>query len=168
MPKFDMVSAIEGRKRQLLVEELRKHPELTIGELNQLARGELGPELRSITIADLMGSGPVSGVSGAARQRGASGQPEARVPRPKPVNSSSSQNKPPRSEVVTRTAAGREAFDQRILEAIKAIGGPASATEIQRRVGGTNMQVRSGANRLIEAGHVTWTGKARGTRYYPA
>ncbi|MCY1061696.1 hypothetical protein [Nannocystis sp. SCPEA4] len=164
MPKFDFVSALEGRKRQLLVEELRKHHELTIGELNQLARGELGSVLRSITIAELMGSGPVSGVSGAAR--GAS--PEARIPRRNPVNSSSSQNKPSRNEVVTRTAAGREAFDKQILAAIHAIGGPANATEIQRRVGGTNMQVRSGVNRLIEAGHVTWTGKARGTRYYPA
>ncbi|MFZ6183866.1 hypothetical protein [Nannocystis pusilla] len=167
MPKLDIVSAIEGRKRQLLVEELRKHHELTIGEINQLARGELGPQLRSITIADLIGSGPESSVSGAARQGRASREPEARAPRPKAVKSPSSQNKPLR-EVVTRTAAGREAFDQRILEAIKAIGGPASATEIQRRVGGTNMQVRSGVNRLIEAGHVTWTGKARGTRYYPA
>lgn len=167
MPKLDIVSAIEGRKRQLLVEELRKRHELTIGEIHQLARGELGPELRSITIADLIGSGPASSVSGAARQGRASREPEARVPRPKPVTSPSSQNKPLR-EVVTRTAAGREAFDQRILEAIKAIGGPAGATEIQHRVGGTNMQVRSGVNRLIEAGHVTWTGKARGTRYYPA
>ncbi|WAS91813.1 hypothetical protein [Nannocystis punicea] len=166
MPKFDFVSAIEDRKRQLLVEELRKQHELTIGELNQLARGELGPVLRSITIAELMGSGPVPGVSGAAR--GASPRPEARVPRRNPSNSSSSQNKPLRNEVVTRTAAGREAFDKQILEVIEAIGGPASATEIQRRVGGTNMQVRSGVNRLIEAGHVTWTGKARGTRYYPA
>jgi hypothetical protein len=168
MPKFDIVSAIEGRKRQLLVEELRKHHGLTIGELNQLARGELGAELRSITLAELMGSGPVSGVSGAARQRGASGQSEIRGSRPKPVKSSSSLNTPLRNEVVTRTAVGREAFDKQILEAIKAIGGPASATQIQRRVGGTNMQVRSGVNRLIEAGHVTWTGKARGTRYYPA
>ncbi|MCY0986652.1 hypothetical protein OV203_05945 [Nannocystis sp. ILAH1] len=168
MPKFDVVSAIEGRKRQLLVEELRKRHELTIGELNQLARGELGPLLRSITIAELMGSAPVSSVSGAARRPAASGQPETRVPRRKPVDSPSSQNKPLRSEVVTRTAAGREAFDEQILAAIKAIGGPASATELQHRVGGTNMQIRSGVNRLIEAGHVTWTGKARGTRYYPA
>lgn len=53
-------------------------PKFDIGELNQLARGELGPELRSITIAELMGSGPVSGVLGAGRQRGASVQPKTR------------------------------------------------------------------------------------------
>jgi hypothetical protein len=32
-------------------------------------------------------------------------------------------------------------------------------------VGGTPLQARSGLARLIEAEKITWTGKARGTKY---
>jgi hypothetical protein len=55
VPKFDLVTALEGRKRELLIELLRQHPQLTLAELQQLTRGELGPLLRSISVADLQG-----------------------------------------------------------------------------------------------------------------
>jgi len=166
MPKFDLISAMEAQKRQLLIDLLRQHPELTLGELQELARGELGPTLRSITIGDLDSGGTAQGASSTpAPGRPRTGRPTGVTPdksarTPTPVAAS--------PEVNTRTAAGREAFDKKILEAVTAGGGPVSATQVQARVGGTNMQVRAGLNRLIEAGHLTWSGQARGTRYQVA
>jgi hypothetical protein len=180
MSKYDvsLVSAVEGRKRQILVDLLRQNSELTLGELHQLSKGELGKLLSSITVQELLHG------ESAAREAAGGGAKLLRPGRPgrKPVAKAPAESKPakeaaapaksgkgakaePAAEVNTRTPSGREAFDQSVFEALKAIGGPAGAGEIQRRVGGTNMQVRSAVNRLIEAGQVTWTGKARGTRY---
>ncbi len=67
--------------------------------------------------------------------------------------------------VDTRTPAGREAFDKAILEVVKGAPSPISAEEIRKVVGGTPLQARVALGRLIEGGHLTWTGQARGTRY---
>jgi hypothetical protein len=176
MSKYDvsLVSAVEGRKRQILVELLRQNSELTLGELHQLAKGELGKLLASITVHDLLH--PEGLREAAPKVLGRPGRPGrksvAKAPaEAKPTREAAAPAKAgkakaePLPEVNTRTPAGRAAFDKAVFEALKAIGGPAGAGEIQRRVGGTNMQVRSAVNRLIEAGQVTWTGKARGTRY---
>ena len=180
MSKYDvsLVSAVESRKRQICIDLLRQNPELTLGELHQLARGELGKLLSTITVDDLLHpdqtrevapARPLAAPGRPGRKPAARPQAEARPVR-EPAAPAARPAKPaPRAEagaeVNTRTPAGREAFDAAVFEALKAIGGPAGAGEIQRRVGGTNMQVRSAVNRLIEAGRVTWTGKARGTRY---
>lgn len=167
MSKLDLFSALEDRKRELLIDLLRQHPELTLGELQQLARGELGPMLRLITVADLRGSRlsknvpPTSAPRRAqASQAPASMAPVPSAPRPAAIGDAG------RPDLNTRTAAGREAFDLKILEAVTVTEGPVSATQVQARVGGTNTQVRAGLNRLIEAGKLTWSGQARGTRYH--
>lgn len=178
MSKYDvsLVSAVEGRKRQILVDLLRQNSELTLGELHQLSRGELGKLLSTITVQDLLqsGGGAREAAPAAASRPGRPGrkpvakapaEAKAKEPAAAPAKSGRGAKAEPAAEVNTRTPSGREAFDQGVFEALKAIGGPAGAGEIQRRVGGTNMQVRSAVNRLIEAGQVTWTGKARGTRY---
>ena len=178
MSKYDvsLVSAVEGRKRQILVDLLRQNSELTLGELHQLSRGELGKLLSSITVQDLLqsGGGAREAAPAAASRPGRPGrkpvakapaEAKAKEPAAAPAKSGRGAKAEPAAEVNTRTPSGREAFDQGVFEALKSIGGPAGAGEIQRRVGGTNMQVRSAVNRLIEAGQVTWTGKARGTRY---
>lgn len=184
MSKYDvsLVSAVEGRKRQILVELLRQNSELTLGELHQLSKGELGKLLASITVRDLLHpegvrETPAPKAAAAAAPAGRPGRPgrkpvakapaekATREPAAAPAKAAKAAKAEPAAEVNTRTPSGREAFDKGVLEVLKSIGGPAGAGEIQRRVGGTNMQVRSAVNRLIEAGQVTWTGKARGTRY---
>jgi hypothetical protein len=40
-----------------------------------------------------------------------------------------------------------------------------SAGDVRRQVGGTPLQARAALNRLIEAGKLNYTGRARGTRY---
>jgi predicted transcriptional regulator len=65
-----------------------------------------------------------------------------------------------------RTEAGREQFDQELLAALTAAGGDSvSASTLREAVGGDPNQIRTALNRLIEAGEVTFSGKARGTRY---
>lgn len=180
MSKYDvsLVSAVEGRKRQILVDLLRQNSELTLGELHQLSKGELGKLLSSITVQDLLNPegaarepaivAPRAGRPGRPGRKPAKAAAESRPAKETaaaPARAGKGAKAEPAAEVNTRTPTGREAFDNSVFEALKSIGGPAGAGEIQRRVGGTNMQVRSAVNRLIEAGQVTWTGKARGTRY---
>jgi DNA-binding GntR family transcriptional regulator len=69
------------------------------------------------------------------------------------------------SNVDTRSAAGREDFDERILAYLRTRGEYLPARDVQANVGGTPLQVRTALNRLIEQGFVTFTGRARGTRY---
>lgn len=187
MSKYDnsFVSAVEGRKRQICIELLRQNLDLTLAEIHQLAKGDLGKLLSTITVSDLLTTeqprrdvAPKAAPAKREAPRKVAKSPvEAKESKPpkerpaaeakpaKPAKAAPAEAAAPAAEVNTRTPAGRDAFDKAVFEAIKAIGAPAGAGELQKRVGGTNMQVRSACNRLIEAGQVTWTGKARGTRY---
>lgn len=163
MSKFDsFVAAFEDGKRQICLDLLRTYPQITVAEV-LTAGGDLGKLLGSLTVGEILGQEP-------RRSPPQPRTPPAARPVQGPVKPAAPQ-KPaaeaaegPR-EVNTRTPAGRAAFDIVVFEALKGIAGPAGAGELQKRVGGTNMQVRTAVNRLIEQGRVTWTGKARGTRY---
>lgn len=194
MSKSDssFLSALEGKKRQICIELLRQSPDMTLAELNQLSRGELGKLFATIAVSDLLNPEQQRDVTPAKaapapkqpkqKARGGRGggkvakSPAAEKPTARGADKGEKAAKPAKAEkpaeeaaaaeeVNTRTPAGREAFDKAVYDALKAIGGYAGAGEIQKRVGGTNMQVRSAVNRLIEAGQVNWTGQARGTRY---
>ena len=67
--------------------------------------------------------------------------------------------------VNTRTAEGRTEYDEALFQAVKEHGGPVGAGALIAKVGGTSLQARAGLARLIEAGRITWSGKARGTKY---
>ena len=67
--------------------------------------------------------------------------------------------------VNTRTAEGRAEYDEALFQAVQDNGGPAGAGSIIARAGGSSLQARAGLARLIEAGRITWSGKARGTKY---
>lgn len=68
-------------------------------------------------------------------------------------------------KVDTRTAGGREAYQEAVLGVLVASGKPTAAAFIRRKAGGTPLQARAALNRLIEGGKVTFSGKARATRY---
>jgi hypothetical protein len=66
----------------------------------------------------------------------------------------------------TRTAAGREAYDARVLAFFTSRRGDVILSErAHTDVGGSRDQFRKSCNRLIEAGSLVKFGKARGTRY---
>ena len=72
---------------------------------------------------------------------------------------------PATSEVDTRSAAGRKAFEASVYRAVADAPGKISASQIRDQLGGTALQIRAALNRLIEDGRVNYEGKARGTRY---
>lgn len=69
------------------------------------------------------------------------------------------------SKVDTRTAEGRDAYDEAVLGVIKNADHPISANEIRAEVGGTPIQLRAAVKRLEESRQIKTRGKARGTRY---
>lgn len=141
----DLSTEIASSVRDAMIHAILNNPKATIADLLDLARGESAPMLREITLGQLAAGG------GKQRHKAAKGQ-----------------NKPQkkRESVNTRTAAGRAAFEEAILEALAQLGGgPVSGADVKAKVGGTSLQVRTAMNRLIEDEKVTFEGKARGTRY---
>ena len=65
-----------------------------------------------------------------------------------------------------RSPEGRAALSAAVLEALSDLGGKEVAAQaIRKKLGATPAQIRTTLNRHIEAGAVTFSGKARGTRY---
>ncbi len=152
MSKYESAirTAIDAQERQVCLDLLRNSPALTLGEIHKLSRGSIGRHFSSITVGELLG-GPV--------QQDAEALPKSGAPAEDGVAPAT---------VNTRTAAGRQAYDNAMLEALKAEEAPVSAAQLIAKVGGTKLQARMALNRLIDAKKVVWTGKARGTKYSAA
>lgn len=172
MSRFETTfrNAVANAERDVLVEQIRGNPQMSLSELGKLTTGELGPLLRNLTVGDLLRSGAAASVAAPTRPRGAGKRSRGGAKAPKEAKeakeSAPKAAKAAKAGVVdTRSAAGRERFDQTVLAAIKAAASPISAEELRGQIGGTPLQARSALARLINAGKVTWEGKARGTRY---
>ena len=192
MSKFESTfkSAIAENERRVLIDSLRSSPELSLGEIARLSKGDLGRLFNGITIADLMGgrSAGASGASATSATSAASGASSSgavparrgRPPRSESVASgdssagkaskiasdSAKQRRAGKAKVVhTRTAEGRAEYDENLFQAVQEHQGPIGAGAIIARAGGSSLQARAGLARLIEAGRITWSGKARGTKY---
>ena len=194
MSRFETTfrNAIANAERDVLVDQIRANPQMSLNELGKLATGELGKLLNLITVADLIGGGSAAGAS-AGRKAGGGQQEKAESGR----KAGGKQEKAAQAEggrkaaqaeggrkaaqaeggrkaraaqveVDTRTAEGRAAYDEAVLTALRAATGPQSASELTAVAGGSPLQIRTALARLIEAGSVSWSGRARGTRYTPA
>jgi len=121
--------------------------------------------LGEITLGDLVGGGSSKSAKANAPTQGkkssaVAAKPAAAAPTPAAKRGKSQE------EWNTRTNEGRAMMDRAVLEAIVALGSVAVSSEMVRaRIGGTPAQVRESLNRHIEAGDVSFSGKARGTRY---
>jgi len=176
MSRFETTfrNAVANAEREVLVEQIRANPQMSLQELGKLGTGQLGALLNAITLGDLIGGrAPRSGDAGAgggARRKGAQARkagpaaPEA----PRKARAEGGARKAAAVEVDTRTAEGRAAYDAAVLEALKGMTKPASASNLTAVAGGSPLQIRTALARLIEAGSVHWSGRARGTRYTPA
>jgi predicted ArsR family transcriptional regulator len=135
--------AVAQAQRDALLGELLSNGDLTIGELAKV-KGELGDTIRRLTINELRAGGASrSGTrSGASATKSTHGD-----------------------GVDTRTGAGRRAYQEALLALLSQSDEPMAAPDLRRQLGGTPDQARRALNRLIETGAVTYTGKARGTRY---
>ena len=141
-------AAFEGAERTVFLDLLKAKPQMSLADLAKLTKGRFASLAAQITVGELMGleGGAPSGRGGA--------RPGRRKVAPVAAGG-----------VNTRTPAGRDAYDVAVLEAVTKSEGPVSAPEVRAVAGGSELQVRKALNRLIDLSKVTFTGKARGTRY---
>lgn len=179
MSKFEATfrNAVANAERDVMIEQIRSNPQMSLSELGKLATGDLGSLLKGITIGEILGQ-----ISKANGRPAAGKTARAAAPAPAPAKGGRKGGRQPKAEakeasggggkrggaakgVDTRTPAGREAYDQAMIAALKQAGKAAAAPELAAAVGGTPLQIRTSLARLIERGLVNWTGQARGTRY---
>jgi len=178
MSRFEttFLTAVANAERGVLVDQIRANPQMNLQALGKLATGPLGGLLNHITIGDLISERARGGVSSPAPRGGrkaavavaaAPAAPAAPAAGRK-AKAEGGGRKAPAAEVDTRTAEGRAAYDAAVLGALKGMTKPASASNLTAVAGGSPLQIRTALARLIEAGAVQWSGRARGTRYTPA
>lgn len=146
---------IDEHARTALRDAIAQHPTTSVADLRELVAAN--PSLGAVTLSELLG-----GKARAVQVRGKAPNQFVSL-KDKPAAGSR-----PAKGVAwdTRTEVGRETLDRAVLEAIAAFGGiGVSAEAIRARVGGTAAQVRTSLNRQIAAGDLSFSGKARGTRY---
>jgi hypothetical protein len=154
--------------RDALRSLLANHPNTSVADLRELVADN--PSLGTVTLSELLG-GAVKSPSGKKRGRPAkaakAAAPDAGGGESKkaPAGKRASKGQG-RDEWNTHTSEGRTALDRAVLESLAAFGGVGvSAEALRARLGATPAQLRSALNRHIEAGDVSFSGKARGTRY---
>lgn len=156
-------AALAAGSRSAIIKALAAHPNATVAELRKLSQADsnLAKQFKAITIADLFrGDGVVTG-----RKRAKAPTTVRRYGPPTTTRVKRDRLQVEFTEIDTRTPEGRAAYDEALLKAVKSAKAPIGAGMIIAEVGGTPLQARSGLARLIEAEKITWTGKARGTKY---
>lgn len=160
--------ALADQAKSALVTIVAENPKTTVGDLKDLISAN--PALGTLTLSELLGAG-----GRAPARKGPppkANKPAARTPGPvvrkgggAPAGGGNGGGGDAHKRNV-RTETGREAFDNEVLEALKAQGGDTvAATQLRESIDAEPTQLRTALNRLIERGLVTFTGKARGTRY---
>jgi hypothetical protein len=167
--------ALADQAKAALVTIVAENPKTTVGDLKDLISENHA--LGTLTLAELLG-----GTGRAARKGPPSkvNKPAARTPGPvvrkgggagagggaAAAGGGGGAGGGAAHKRNVRTEGGREQFDSEVLEALKAQGGDTvAATQLRESIDAEPTQLRTALNRLIERGLVTFTGKARGTRY---
>lgn len=149
--------ALAAQAKAALVEVVAANSRITVKDLGELLAAN--PSLGSLTLDELLGAAPEGG-------RGRGGRRKAAAPAGAPAAARKPGRKGAAHKRNVRTETGREAFDAEVLEALKQHGGDnVAATTLRNSLDADPTQLRTALNRLIERGIVTFTGKARGTRY---
>jgi hypothetical protein len=154
--------ALADQAKSALVTIVAENPKTTVRDLKDLISNN--PALGTLTLSELLGA------SGRAPARKG---PAQKANKPGPVVRKGGGGAAPAGggggaahKRNVRTETGREAFDHEVLEALRAQGGDGvAATQLRESIDAEPTQLRTALNRLIERGLVTFTGKARGTRY---
>jgi hypothetical protein len=159
--------ALADQAKSALVTIVAENPKTTVKDLKDLISDN--PALGTLTLSELLGA---SGRAPARKGPPAKAKPAARTPGPVVRKGGGGGGAPAAGggggahKRNVRTEAGREAFENEVLEALKAQGGDTvAATQLRESIDAEPTQLRTALNRLIERGLVTFIGKARGTRY---
>jgi hypothetical protein len=163
--------ALADQAKAALVTIVAENPKTTVRDLKDLISDN--PALGSLTLSELLGGSRGSGRKAApqkAKPAARSAGPVVRKGGGGAAAAASGGGGGAGGGAAhkrnVRTESGRETFDQEVLEALKAQGGDTvAATQLRESIDAEPTQLRTALNRLIERGLVTFTGKARGTRY---
>jgi hypothetical protein len=166
--------ALADQAKAALVTIVAENPKTTVKDLKELISDN--PALGSITLAELLGGSrgrkaapakvnkPAARATGPVVRKGGGGAAAAAASGGGGGAAAGGGGGAHKRNV--RTESGREQFDHEVLEALKAQGGDTvAATQLRESIDAEPTQLRTALNRLIERGLVTFTGKARGTRY---
>jgi hypothetical protein len=160
--------ALADQAKSALVTIVAENPKTTVGDLKDLISDN--PALGTLTLSELLGGGRSSARKGPPQKV----NKPARTPGPVVRKGGAGGGAPAGGggggggahKRNVRTETGRETFDNEVLEALRAQGGDTvAATQLRESIDAEPTQLRTALNRLIERGLVTFTGKARGTRY---
>ncbi|TPV93900.1 MAG: hypothetical protein B7733_18050 [Myxococcales bacterium FL481] len=162
MPNFenDLQNALAEAQRELFIEQIRRHPELSLADLLALGKGKFSNLLNDVTVGHLLGDADAHSAE-RRPSRPAKATVVSKPKTPAPVRPAAA----PAGTVNTRTPEGREAYDDAVLDALRTISAPANSEQIRPIAGGTSLQLRTSLTRLANEGKITWEGQARGTRY---
>ena len=157
--------ALADQSKAALAAIIAKNPGTTARDLKQLVSDN--PSLGGITLGELLGASAPRGKGG--RPKGSTNAAAAAAAggvAPRKAGKQAAPRKGAAHKRNVRTESGREALDKEVLDALTAHGGDAvAATQLRKSLNADPTQLRTSLNRLIERGLVTFTGKARGTRY---
>ncbi len=164
--------ALADQAKSALVTIVAENPRTTVGDLKDLISDN--PALGTLTLSELLGSSGRSSARKGPPQK--VNKPAARTPGPvvrkggagggAPAGGGGGGGGGSAHKRNVRTETGRESFDNEVLEALRTQGGDTvAATQLRESIDAEPTQLRTALNRLIERGLVTFTGKARGTRY---
>jgi hypothetical protein len=162
----DYSKALEDAAVSALRDVLANRPSTSIADLRELVSSH--PHLGELTLTTLFGQGaaPAKAAKPKAAKAPAKPAAPAKAAAPAAAPTAKKAARASRDQWDTRTASGRAALDQAVLEGLTALGGQdVSAEQLRDRIGATPHQLRTSLARHIEAGFVSYTGKARGTRY---
>lgn len=173
--------ALAEQAKAALSEVVTRQPKTTVAELAELIASN--PTLGSITLNDLLrgiggGGGSAAAAAPTAKRRGRPPGRKAAVPAAPAQAAAAAPSAPAKRKVASaggggagkrnvRTETGRDQFDDEVLATLQRAGGEmVAATTLREMIGGADpTQLRTSLNRLISQGKVTFSGKARGTRY---
>jgi hypothetical protein len=172
--------ALAEQAKAALSEVVTRQPKTTVAELAELISSN--PTLGSITLNELLrgigGGSTASAAAPVAKRRGRPPGRKAAVPAAAAPAAAAAPSAPAKRKAATgggggggkrnvRTETGREQFDDEVLATLQRAGGEmVAATQLREMIGGADpTQLRTSLNRLISQGKVTFSGKARGTRY---
>ena len=151
--------ALAAQAKAALVEVAAANPKITVQDLGELVAAN--PNLGSLSLNELLGAAAPTPGRGRGRPKAAAAPATAGIQRKAEAVRTGGAHK--RN---VRTEPGREAFDTEVLDTLKEFGGDnVAATQLRNALNADPTQLRAALNRLIERGIVTFTGKARGTRY---
>lgn len=171
-----LLAAVADAERDVLLAHVRDNPSMTLAEFGRILAAPPFRHLGGLKVGEVLGDlfTPTKAPAGRAASRAAAlprrsqqtTTEAARAVQPRRQRSKESEAFESGEDTVdTSSAEGRKEYDARVLSAVRERKSWVRSEELRPVVGGTGAQLGAALTRLCSNGDLTWTGRARGTRY---